>query len=49
VKEASAFATKAKNARAFPQGAGGRRKDSLICPECGQEVRAKVRVIRFYK
>ena len=49
VKEASAFATKAKNARAFPQGAGGRRKDSLICPECGQEVRAQVRVIRFYK
>ncbi|MFA5352629.1 MAG: hypothetical protein WC291_00200 [Thermodesulfovibrionales bacterium] len=43
------FATKAKNYRAFPAMDGDKagRKDTFICPDCGDEVRAQVNISRF--
>jgi hypothetical protein len=46
---AADFATKAKNARGFPQRPDGKRKDSFLCGDCGQEVRARVKVVRFMR
>lgn len=38
---------KAKNYRAFPMNPNGSRKDTFICPDCGEEVRAQVQIKRF--
>jgi hypothetical protein len=46
-KDASKFATKAKNYRAFPTNAAGAKCDSFICADCKDEVRAQVNVQRF--
>jgi hypothetical protein len=46
-KEASKFATKAKNYRAFPTLPSGAKADSFICADCKDEVRAQVNVQRF--
>ncbi len=46
-KEASKFATKAKNYRAFPTNPNGTKADSFICADCKNEVRAQVNIQRF--
>jgi hypothetical protein len=46
-KEASKFATKAKNSRGFPTNAGGGKDDTFICKDCKNEVRAQVQIQRF--
>jgi hypothetical protein len=38
---------KAKNARAFPLNQNGSRKEEFICAECGNQVRAQVKITRF--
>jgi len=46
-REASKYATKAKNYRAFPTNANGLKADSFICQDCKDEVRAQVNIQRF--
>jgi len=46
-KEANAAGSKAKSMRNFPEDGNGNRKDTLICPDCGNEVRANVEIRRF--
>ena len=46
-KQASKYATKAKNYRGFPSTTNGARADSFICPVCKDEVRAQVNIQRF--
>jgi hypothetical protein len=38
---------KAKNYRSFPMNPNGSRKDTFICPDCKEEVRAQVQIKRF--
>lgn len=46
--DANKYATKAKGYRGFPAlPNGGGRSDSFLCKDCGNEVRAQVRVSRF--
>jgi hypothetical protein len=48
-KEAAAFATKAKSHRGFPEAKDGSRVPSLICNDCGSEVRAQGNVVTMLK
>ena len=45
---ASGFATKAKDARGFPENGGGHRKENFTCNDCNSEIRAQGRITRFY-
>lgn len=48
VKDVSKAATKAKSYRGFPAlPNGGGRSDTFLCKDCGNEVRAQVRIVRF--
>jgi hypothetical protein len=44
---ASKGAVKAKNYRGFPSNPAGGKADTFVCPDCGEEVRAQVRIVRF--
>jgi hypothetical protein len=45
---ANGEAVKAKSYRGFPLTESGSRQDSFICPDCGNEVRAQIRVSRYF-
>jgi hypothetical protein len=48
--EAGEFAEKASNYSRFPDNPGGKgKKDSFLCPNCGETVRAKVQVLRYMR
>jgi hypothetical protein len=48
-KLAGDFALKAKDSRDFPEAATGGKKDSMTCPDCRQEIRARGRVKRYFR
>lgn len=45
--DAAKVAVKAKNFRAFPVDGNGKKMDAFVCNDCGAEVRAQVRIVRF--
>jgi hypothetical protein len=46
---ASDYATKAKNSRGFESLPNGEKKDSFICKDCKEQVRAQVNVSRYMR